>query len=268
MRRTTLRRLAIAAVVPTLLAGTLTACGSDNGSDDQAATASSDLKEVQEVDKDDFLADFRKGLEASTTAAITMDMDLGSSGKMTAEGDADYTTKPPSMAMTMSLPTAEGELELRLLDSVLYMNMGQLTNDKFVKMDLNDPSSLPPGMDSLTEQMDPLAAFEQFGPALTSVTYVGDEDIDGDSTQHYELKMDTSKVDTFKDVPASAGLPKELTYDAWFDDEFRFRQLTMDMEISKQPVSMQMQASEWGEDVDIKAPEESEIVEMPAGATG
>ena len=276
MRRTTLRRFAAAAAVPTLLAATLTACGSDSGSDadndkgsDDSAASSAEYSEGEEVDKDEFLADFRDGLEASTTAAITMTMDLGTNGKMTAEGEADYTTEPPSMAMNMELPTmAEGGMEIRLVDGVMYMNMGQMTNDKFMKLDLSDPSNLPPGMDQLTEQMDPLAAFEQFGPALTSVTYVGEEDVDGDPAQHFTMVMDTSKIDTFKDLPAGAGVPKELEYDAWFDDEFRFRQLAMEMEAGGTPVKMEMQASEWGEDVEIEAPDPDDVVEMPAGSLG
>ena len=51
-------------------------------------------------------------------------------------------------------------------------------------------------------------------------------------------------------------------YDAWFDDEFRFRQLQMEMDAAGQAVTMEMQASDWGEPVDIKAPAASEIVEV------
>lgn len=271
MQRSTLRRLAITAAVPTLLAGTLTACGSDSGSgsaSDDSAAVSSDYEAGEQVDKDEFLADFKDGLEASTTAAITMTTDLGSNGSMTAEGEADYTTAPPSMAMSMEMPDmvgGGGEMELRLVDGVMYMNMGQMTNDKFMKIDLSDPANLPPGLDTLTEQMDPLAAFEQFGPALSSVTYVGEDEVDGDSTQHFTMVMDTSKVATFKELPAGADVPKELSYDAWFDDEFRFRKLTMDMEAAGTPVKMEMQASEWGEPVEIEAPPADQVVETPPG---
>jgi hypothetical protein len=275
MRRTTLRRLAAAAAAPTLLVASLTACGSDSdsgsdsGSDQAASDTSASVEEGEEVDKDDFLNDFRDGLEASTTAAITMNTELGATGAITAEGDADYTTDPPSLSMTMEMPAmgTGGAMEIRMVDGILYMNLGQMSNDKFMKLDLSDPKSLPPGMGALTEQMDPLAAIEQFEPALTSVTYVGEEDVDGDPTDHYELTMDTSKIEMFKDLPQGADVPEELTYDAWFDDEFRFRQLQMEMDAAGQAVTMEMQASDWGEPVDIKAPADSEIVEMPAGAT-
>jgi hypothetical protein len=272
MRRTTLRRFAAAAAVPTLLAAGLTACGSDSGSggddaSDDTAAASAEYTEGEEVDKEEFLSDFREGLEASTTAGITMTMDLGQSGTMTAEGDADYTTDPPNLAMTMEVPTMpDGGVDIRIVDGVMYMNMGQMTNDKYMLLDLSDPSNLPPGMDSLTEQMDPLAAFEQFGPALTSVTYVGEEEVDGDQTQHFELVMNTADVETFKDLPQGADIPEELTYDAWFDDEFRFRQLQLEMEAAGTPVKMEMQASDWGEDVEIEAPDPDDVVEMPAGS--
>ncbi len=91
---------------------------------------------------------------------MTMHMDMGGQ-VIHADGAVDYTTTPPQMAMSMETPAAAGQsIEMRLVDGVMYMNMGQMTNDKFVSFDLSDAANLPPGMEQLTSTMDPLAAFE------------------------------------------------------------------------------------------------------------
>ena len=41
---------------------------------------------------------------------------------MTTEGDVDYTTTPPEMAMTMTIAMlGGGKIEVRLVDGVMYM---------------------------------------------------------------------------------------------------------------------------------------------------
>jgi hypothetical protein len=271
MRRTTLRRAVAAAAVPTLLAASLTACGSDSGSDSDnssgdTAADSGEYAEGEEVDKDQFVEDFASALEDATTAHMTMNMNYGTGEPIQAKGQVDYTTDPVSMAMDMSMPMATEGVDMRLVEGVMYMNMGQMTNDKFVKYDLNDPANLPPGMAGLADQMDPLAAFKQFGPALKSVTYVGEEEVDGDDTDHFELVMDTTKVPGLEDLPQGADVPKEMAYDAWFDDDFLIRQMRMTMDMAT-TMEMEAQFFDWGEPVEIEAPAADDVVEAPPSGT-
>lgn len=264
------RRAATAAATALLLA--LTACGGDSeqpaaepssetpsGSSEESSP-SDQLAEGEEVEPSEFVADMKSGLEASTTAQMSMEMDAGQVG-LTAEGQFDYTTDPPSAAVTMENPMMGAQqIELRLVDGVMYLNMGEMSNGKFVSYDLSDTANLPPGLQGLEQQMDPLAAFRGFEKALTKVTYEGTEDVGGDELRHYEMAVDPSRMESFQGVPPQAGMPKQITYDAWFDDEFRFRQMTMTMK-GATPVEMDIELSEWGEPVDIEAPPKAQVVD-------
>ena len=270
MRRTTLRRAVAAATVPTLMVAALTACGSDpeetsSGSDDTSsegdAPAGDDYAEGEEVDKDAFVEDMAAGMKEASTAHVTMSVGMGED-PIQGEGDVDYTTTPVSMALEMTMPMIDQPLDMRLVEGVMYMNLGQMTNDKFVKYDLNDPENLPPEMQGMADQMDPLAVFEEFGPALSSVTYVGEEDVDGDSLDHFSMVLDPTKIEAFGELPAgSKDMPKEISYDAWFDDDFRIRQIKSSDDSGG--FDMESTFSEWGESVEIEAPPASDVVETP-----
>ncbi|MGZ8744414.1 MAG: LppX_LprAFG lipoprotein [Nocardioides sp.] len=275
MRRPLLRRSLAAAAATTMLLG-LAACGGDEpdtaseepsvaeseSSDEEDADAS-EPAEGEVVDNAEFIDEMMAGLEASTTANMSMDMDFGG-GNLSAEGMVDYTTDPVSMSMTMNQEAmGEESIEMRLVDGIMYMNMGSMSNNKFMSFDLSDPASMPPGMGDLGDQMDPLAAFQEFEPALKTVTFVGDEEVDGEELRHFDVVMDTAKLESLKDLPAEAGLPDEVGYDLWFDDEMRIRQMEMVMDMAT-PVSVEAKLFDWDEPVEIVAPPEDEIAEQPA----
>jgi hypothetical protein len=121
--------------------------------------------------------------------------------------------------------------------------------------------------------MDPLAAFEGMEDALTSVLFVGTEDLEGDEVNRFEVTVDTSEMDSMKDLSAEAGLPEELTYDLWLDGDYRIRKADLTMALEAGPVSELSTVytlSDWGAEVDIQAPAEDQVVEpsemgVPAG---
>jgi hypothetical protein len=270
-RSLTLRRSLAALALPLLLGG-LAACGSDDESSGSASSSSSSSESAgssssqnesgDEVDAASFVDDLKAGLKASTTAQMNMKMDMGGQA-LTADGEVDYTTSPPQMAMTMESPAAAGQqIEMRLVDSVMYMNMGQMTGNKFVKYDLSDPKNLPPGMDQLTSTMNPLAAFDSFEEGVKSVVFVGDEEVNGEELGHYTVEVDTTKLDQFKQLQTQVQMPKTVAYDLWLDDENRMRKMTMSMNMGA-PMKMEVTFDDWGSPVDIAAPPASEIVEPP-----
>lgn len=282
MRRTLRRTTAATAATALLLA--LSACSNEEepSASDEATTESSTTSEPTEsdssspaeeptdgaaaegevVDNAQFLDDMVSGLEQSTTAQLTMTSDFGGTG-FDAEGEVDYTTTPVSMELRIGAGAiSEEETELRLVDGVMYMNLGAMSNGRFVRFDLNDPKSLPPGMSGLTEQMDPLSAFKQLEPALKSVTLVGTDEVEGEQLDRYALVVDTKKLESMQELPSQAGIPDEVAYDLWFDDEFRIRRMEMVMETA-QPITLEAEFSEWGTPVDIAAPPKSQVVEPP-----
>lgn len=280
MHRLTLRRTLAFAATPVLIAA-LTACGgdADEGAGEPAASSSeagaasedaaepseeaeggSDAPEGEEVDKDEFLADFMAAVEEATTAH--MSMTTGAEGaSFTAEGEVDYTTSPPQMAMTMSNPTmAEESMDIRLVDGFFYIDLGQMSQGKFIKVDINDENSPLGDMTQLTSAMDPVQSFEQFAAGLDSVTYIGEESVQGEDLEHYVLSLDTTKVEMLQGGGAQ-GLPETLEYDLWLDDEDRMRQVKIDMGAVG---SVDMEIFDWDEPVDIEAPAADEITEMPS----
>jgi hypothetical protein len=283
--RTNLRaplRLSLAAPAATTLLVGLTACGSDEPSEQAAdettsssseepdATADADetdessdegeeVAEGEEIDAADFLEDFQAGVENSTTAHMTMSTGMGGMN-IDAEGDIDYQTEPASMSMTMAMPSMGGEIEMRFVDGIFYMNMGQQSKGKFIKMDPNDPNSPMGDISELTDSMDPVRQFEQFAEGVQKVVYVGEEDVDGESTEHYVLTLDTSKVESLKDA-GTAGIPKELDYDLWLDDDDRIRQMQLDLGDTG---SVEVHLTDWDEPVDIEAPPADQIMQMPS----
>jgi LppX_LprAFG lipoprotein len=259
-RSLTLRRSLAALALPLLLGG-LAACGSDDEAAPASSSSESQAESGGEVDKAEFVDDLKAGLEASTTAKMTMHMDMGGQG-IHANGEVDYTTKPPNMAMTMETPAAPDQsIEMRLVDKVLFMNMGQMTNNKFVSYDFSDPNNLPPGMDQLTSTMNPLAAFDSLEEGVQSVKFVGDEEVNGEQLGHYEVKVDTSKVKQLQELSTQAQLPEEVTYDMWLDDENRMRKMVMDLDMGAAPTKLEIELFDWGKPVDIAAPPASEVVD-------
>lgn len=229
---------------------------SDSPSETPSQTGSD---EGEEVDRADFLADMRAGVEGFTTAHVTMDIAAGA-GDMTGEGDMELTGGKLAMAMDMSLPTlGDGKVEMRLVDGFMYMKMPGQTGGKFIKLDLSDPSGPLGSLGGLTDAFDPSKSFDTFAEGLTKVVALGEDDLDGEDLDHYRLTVDTSKVDAFKGIPGAASIPETLEYDMWVDDEFRMRGMEMDLPTGKTSVRY----TDLGEPVDIEAPAPSQVTTMP-----
>lgn len=277
MRRPHLRRLAALGAAPALLLA-LTACGNDpsNASADLTATAPtstspSDSTEPtpaeetrtagDKIDVADFADRLRAASERATTASMKMSMQV-SGMKVTASGDIDYTTTPPSMQMVMNNPVAGGKMDIRLVDGDFYMNMGELSGDMFYKSSMAEMAEAS-GQGDLTEQLDPVKQFEAFSDGVKQVTYLGTDTVGGEELGQYELEIDTAKVAGLDEAATAAPgveVPERLVYRVWLDGEDRMRQAVMDM---GDLGSMKMQVFDWGKPVDIQAPPADQVTEMP-----
>ena len=253
------RSLAAAALSSLALTG-LVACGDSDGDDRRGprahverqpqrhapARAASDLQAGDTVSAADFTDLMAAGFENITTAHVTVETQAGMLGGMSGEGDVDYTGDSPATSMAMSSDTLGSDLEAIMVDGVMYMNMGDLSGNKYWKIDLNDKSG-PFG--SLGSQLDPKSSMDLLEKGLDSVTYVGPEDVAGQSLDHYSASVDPSALLSEMGGSASsgaAGLPKKFTYDIWLDDQNRLTKLTLDMGSAG---SMTTELSGWGADV-------------------
>lgn len=192
---------------------------------------------------------------ATSTAVEGTTMDM--------TGDIVFTDTSQNLAMTMTVPGSE-EMQVRFIDGIFYMNMGELSQNKFVAIDPADESNpMASSFEGLTEQMDPSASVEALQGAITSVEKDGEPvDVDGVEAQPYTVVVDTTKLTgPMKEQAEAAGsaLPETLTYQYWIDAEDLMRKVVMDI----QGATMEMTFSNWGEDLQVVAPSAEEISTEP-----
>jgi len=208
-----------------------------------------------ELSADQFASLFETALDQATTANVQVE--TGSTVQM--KGQIDFTTEPASVRMGGEIAGA-GALDMILVDKVAYLS-GKVfgTGDKWIKLDLDDSNS-PLG--ALGDQLDPASSLEKLVDGIKSATYVGPEDVDGDSLDHYTAAIDTKAL--LKGLPAgtadAAGLPATVDYQVWFDSDGLIRKFSVDLGAGGTSGGT---FSDWGTKVDIAAPPASQVTSMP-----
>lgn len=219
------------------------------------AVAIADRKPGDDLTVQEFADLCRAALEQATTTHVTISS-TGSSG-VSAEGDIDYGEDPVRAALTATVPQMGGEVEVRLIDNVLYLRMPMLSA-KFVKVDLEGPGG---GLrDMLTGPLDPTAVLGLLDNAARA-TYVGSEDRSGEQLDHYTVEVDPGAL--AEAVPQAPGLAGAgaVSLDVWFDDTGLLRNFAVDLGASSG--TLEIEFSEWGQDVSIQAPPSDDVTTMP-----
>lgn len=227
----------------------------EDSSSEDAASGSGDLT----------TENFAERLTAATVEAGSYSIDMtteaaGTSGTISA--DVELTDSTTNMAMTMDQQGMQ--MEIRVVDAIFYLNLGEVSNGMFVMVDPADESNpLAAQFSGIEEQLDPTASLEGFEGAFTSVEKVGEPvDVEGVQAQQYTVVVDTTKVTgqlQEQAEAAGAALPPELTYDYWVDDQDRMVRTTSEVA----GATVDMTFSGWGEDFGITAPSEDEISTEP-----
>lgn len=254
----TLLRKASSFVVAVLLVGlTVSACGDkestvDNGGSDSTTSSNRPLT----------AANFAEVLADSQTKAKSahIDMAIGAAGQtIKAQGDVAIGSTPADSAMTMTMDMGATSFDMRLVDQMLYMNMGQMSGGKFLKLDLTDENnSFTKQFGQVMDQMDPARQMAELKKAVTSFEAKGDpETIDGVKAQPYVVTVETSKVQSFQDLPdSSKGLiPDTIVYTMYVGPDDLLRRMTFELAGSTSTINY----SKWGAPVDIKVPSDDEI---------
>lgn len=254
-------RTALAAVSTAALLS-LTACGSaekatSGGGDDGVGSAS-----AVALSSDNFVSTITKAQADAETSHIELTVDSAGQ-KVEASGDIDVDEDPQEtkMAMKMTLP-GMGQADMRLVDEVLYLNLGPLSENKFAKVDLNDPRNpLGKSFDGLVDQLDPSKSVQNLEGAITSMKKDGPpEQIDGVKTQPYSVVVDTAKAKDLAGAGAAGSasqIPKELTFKFWVGEDNLPRKLTSQVG----GADIEATFTKWGDDVEIEAPAAGEITQ-------
>lgn len=210
---------------------------------------------------------FEKVTAAQTAAkSVTTEMKMGApEGKGEAlqmAGVMRMDSDPKKTAFDTTMGTAEMPMRMIMIDGFMYINMGAMTKEKFLKIDPNDPDSpLAEQFDSVTENTDPTAQLKQLEKAVTSIKKVGDGGkVDGVNTTKFKVLVDPSKL---PDTEGAAGMPESLEYFMWVGDDNLMRRMEMDVD----GATFSVLWSKWGEPVTIEVPAKGEIVEDIPGMT-
>lgn len=284
----TRRRLAAAAITPVVVLA-LAACtgddddskSSDKETTSQAAGESTDpTPTTQEstdteessapvpagdVSADEFTKLISDGLDKSTSAKFAMQV-TASGMSIDATGVMDYSQSTPATQMKMKMGQM-GDMEAIMVDDTMYMKMPAAAGGaagKWMKMSVKDAmgGQTGGGMGAL----DLRKSLELFTEGVQSVQSKGGESIDGVDTTHYVVTADLEAISNLIGSGAdTAQLPRTITYDIWLDGDGRFTQMKADMQAAGKIV---MNLTDWGTEVDIKAPPANQVTEMPATGTG
>lgn len=257
---TILRKVSSFTVAALLVGLSVSACGDKDkdsaGDQNGSKPATSDTTSLTAANFAEVLSDSQ-----AKAKSAHVDMEIGAAGQtIKAQGDVAVGATPVDSAMTMTMDMGSSmSFEMRLVDQVFYMNMGQMSADKFIKVDLKDKSNpLTKQFGQVMDQMDPAKQMADLKKAVTSFEKKGDpQTIDGVKAQPYVVKVDTSKVQSFKDLPdASADMiPESIEYTMFIGSDNLLRRMSFDIAGSESTINY----SKWGEPVEIKAPSAGEI---------
>jgi hypothetical protein len=234
------------------------ATGEPAGSEEQAEGAGTG----DVLDEATIVPAMKAAVADQQTARFTMRTGAGAQS-FTAEGDIAFRGTKPELALTMDgAAMGMGTIEMRLVDEVMYLSMPPVTpRGKFVEVTGDDEGSPFAGMMAGMSGVDPRTTFAAFEAGLRKVSYVGTEPVDGEQLDHYRLTVDVASAAKAQKMPTTTGMPENVVYDLWLDDEALMRRVEHTM---TQDVSLVMEMSGWGEPVTIEAPRRADIVEDPA----
>jgi len=262
------RRGALGAIV-VALAITAAACGSGG-----TGAAAVSIKTLQAA---------ASNTQAADSSRFVMDVTVDVAGMpTTVKIDGTTTSDGKTAQMTMTLPGVGG-LEERIVDGVIYMNMGDIAGGKlgdrpWVKLDLEQLKQQGGGMfGDLADQAQsnsPQQGLEYLQGLSGDVTKVGDDTVAGEHATHYTATIDYSKaLDKLPDAPQAMrdALTKLGTVpaDIWIDDNDRVVKMKMDIDASAfgagaGKATMSMEITDFGVPVDVQAPPDDQVTDFSA----
>ena len=249
---------------------TLAACGGD----DAGAGGSGDTSSVgedagTELTKENFFTEVTKAQQQAGTSHLEMAFGVGGQ-EVTASGDVSVGETPTDSAMSLTMDLGgQGGIEMRLVDGVLYLNMGPMSQNKFAKVDLTDPDD-PIGQQfgGLLDTVDPSKQLEQLQDSITGFEQEGEaKELDGVDALPYVVTVDSSAIAEqlgAAGAGAQAQVPEELVYTMWVGPDNLPRRISMDVA----GTAMTLDYSKWGEDVSIEAPPADEVTEQDLSQFG
>ncbi|WP_370616267.1 DUF6612 family protein [Mumia qirimensis] len=255
---------AVAALGLVLVAG----CGSSadlvgDGSDSTqtSSTTSQGSGDVSEGTTTLTTANFAEVVSGAQTDArsthMTMSMEVAGQS-IEAQADVTTDTDPTKSAMRMTMDMGGQDVEMVLVDGVVYTKAPGMPEGKWMKIDLADAAGAAGGsFAQLRDSIDPAQSIKNLKDSLKDLKDTGEtETLDGVEARRFDAVVDTSKL---AGLPAAAGaqIPDEITYQYWVGPDNLPRKVVLE----GLGTPMELTFSKWGEDVAVEAPPAADVVD-------
>lgn len=247
------RALVALAALPLLLA----ACG--GGHKSSSGTTTVQLAPVAYVKKAAAKTAQAQSEHAKLTGSVTLQ---GQQITMTGEGDFANATHQGTMQLHAKVAGVDMQIDEVLDGTTIYLRSPLLAatipaGKTWMKLDL-EKLGQSKGVDlSALLSQNPTQTFTQL-QASKQVTKVGDETIDGVDTTHYRGRLDVAKLKALKGATAQP-------YDVWIgNDDGYVHRMKMGYAAGSQTISITMDFSDFGKDVSVTVPPQSETFDATA----
>lgn len=257
----------------------LTACQADAGSEDPAgstgaATGAAEGEAAENGYVTVSAADFVERSTAAQAATSSMRYTASFSGPgaeaqnmagTTMEGAIQTGETVADSAIQMSMDIEGGAFEMILVDGEFYMNMGPITQDKYLHVSGEDASAEELGdMMTALEQADILGQTKAMEGAVTEVTEVGTETIHGVETHHYSVTIDLSKAKDLDSLGVDQGMVEDLgtmQFEYFLDDDDVTHRTVSTIGDGDDKLVVTTDITDHGEPVEVTAPPADQTIE-------
>jgi hypothetical protein len=200
-------------------------------------------------------------MAAKGSMHLEMSIDAGAQ-KITMVGDQVLGKDAESTKMSIEYSeSGEDALRMRLVDGIVYANLGNSSNNKYVRFDPADPTSrMGQSFAPLLDELDLSTSIRQFKDAIIDVEEDGGQKkIDGVRTMPYRVTIDVDRAVKSgaldKDSGLMAGTSVEYTF--YIDDQDLLRR----MEFTVGAAKARMNVTNLGEPIRITAPPADQVIE-------
>jgi hypothetical protein len=202
-----------------------------------------------------FVSTVQSGTPATTTVHATMVITTNGQA-VTMEGDesAGKTLSDSAVALKLAIP-GRPSAEVRLVDSILYVNAGAATQNKFAVVRLDDATNpIAIAFASFDKAMNPATNVGLLKDSISSVTVAGDAvPLEGIDSVPYDVVVNIAAVKAELGLGA-AQMPDRITYRYWVGSDHLIRKFSF----TAAGISEVATFEKWGEPVSITAPSEGE----------
>jgi hypothetical protein len=259
------RRLALWSLLPVLALTASCGGGEDESADPGGASESSESSESsdsaspsgdQPYDRDSIIPAMEEAFGDATSSRIQMEMT--GPAEMSMDGRMQMAERFEDGEMEMTLEVQGQRLDLRLVDGLIYVSGPPATpQGKWLEVDPQDPQDpLAQQFAGITRSGDLNTTFSAFKAGLNDVEYVGEEEIDGETVDHYVFTVDAAKAAQAQGQAMPPGGPEEISYDVWLTEDDLMRRVSFALG----PMEAVIDATEWGEPVEVDKPAAADIV--------